>query len=96
MIAETRAQGYSFNDGRIIAGMSAVGVPVFDHLSRPSVSLSCAAIADRMGPERRASIVDLLLKEAKTIALQLNPQASEQTLSSVTGAPNRMSFTAEG
>ena len=95
LIANTRAKGYSFNDGRIIAGMSAVGVPVFDHLGRPTVSLSCAAITDRMDPTRQASIVSLLLKEAKTIARQLNPQGPEQNLPSAARVPNETSLTVE-
>jgi len=96
LVARARARGYSFNDGRIIPGMSAVGVPVFDHLGRPTVALSCAAITDRMGPGRQAKIVSLLLKEAKTIARQLNPQSPEPSLPSTARMPNKLPLTIEG
>ena len=78
LIAETRASGSSFNDGRIVPGMSAVGVSVFDHRGRPTASLSCAAISSRMEPDRRASIVAMLIEEATAIATQLNPRGYEQ------------------
>jgi DNA-binding IclR family transcriptional regulator len=84
LVAATRAKGYSFNDGRIIEGMSAVGVPVLDHLGRPAVALSCAAISSRMGPERRATIVRLLLKEARAIEKQLSPRSADPPLATGT------------
>lgn len=74
LVAETRANEYSFNDGRIVPGMSAVGVPIFDHLGRPAAALSCAAISSRMEQDRRTTIVALLREEAAAIAKQLNPR----------------------
>jgi DNA-binding IclR family transcriptional regulator len=78
LIAETRSNGYSFNDGRIVPGMSAVGVPIFGHRSRPVAALSCAAISERMEPERRATIVTVLQEQARAIAAQINPRSAER------------------
>ncbi len=78
LVAESRANGYAFNDGRIIPGMSAVGVPVFGYRDRPAAALSCAAISNRMEQDRRPTIVALLLKEAKAIARQLDPRKADR------------------
>jgi hypothetical protein len=48
-----------------------------------------------MGPARQASIVSLLLQEAKAIARQLNPQAPEQNLPGTARVPNKTSLTVE-
>ena len=78
LIDETRARGSSFNDGLVVSGMNAVGVAVFDHRGWPTASLSCAAISSRMEPDRRTSIVAVLVEEATAIATQLNPGGYER------------------
>ncbi len=78
LVAEARANGHSFNDGRIVSGMSAVGVPVFGYRDRPTAALSCAAISNRMEQDRRATIVALLLEEAEAIARQLDPRKADR------------------
>lgn len=72
-IEETRAQGYAFNDGRIVSGMSAVAVAVLGRDNQPVATLSVAAISERMSPERRSQIVSMLQREADMIAQRLNP-----------------------
>lgn len=59
----TRTDGYSFNGGLIVAGMSAIGVAVLGPRDEPEAALSIAAIDARMQPERRAWLVSLLQKE---------------------------------
>lgn len=71
LTAETRAQGYSFNDGRIVTAMCAVGVPVFDPRGRVIASISVAAIRERMGAERVGWIVSLLNAEARRLQSRL-------------------------
>lgn len=73
LIDETLAQGYAFNDGGIVAGMSAVGMAVPGADLFPAAALSVAAISDRMQPERREQIVSYLKQEAEMIARRLNP-----------------------
>lgn len=65
LAVEARAQGYAFNDGRIVSAMCAVGVPVLDLRGRIAAAISVAAIRERMEPERIAWIAGLLHREAR-------------------------------
>ena len=67
MIAASREHGYSYNDGRIVSAMNAVGVPVLDAGGRVAAALSVAAIQERMDTERREMIVKLLKQEAAVL-----------------------------
>ncbi len=64
LVEETRRQSYSFNDGRIVQDMCAVGVPVFGPTGRPIAAFSIAAISNRMSSERVATLVHWLKQEA--------------------------------
>ena len=64
MINAARQQGHTWNDGRIVSAMNAVGVPVLYADKRVAAALSVAAIQERMQPTRRQMIVDLLRQEA--------------------------------
>jgi DNA-binding IclR family transcriptional regulator len=78
LVAETRANGYAFNNGRIVSGMSAVAVAALGADGKPAAALSVAAIADRMQGDRRRQIVHLLQREAATIADRLDPTRNIQ------------------
>lgn len=73
LVEQTRAQGYAFNDGRIVSGMTAIAVAVPGPDGLPAAALSVAAIADRMLPERRARVVSLAQREAERTAERLDP-----------------------
>ncbi len=73
LVEETRAQGYAFNDGRIVSGMSAVAVAILGRDNLPAATLSVAAIAERMLPERRSQVVSMLQHEAEMVARRLDP-----------------------
>lgn len=73
LVERTRKLGYALNEGRIVSGMSAIGVPVLDSQGELIASLSLAAIKDRMGPERIPELVQLLKDEAQAIADMLRP-----------------------
>lgn len=68
LVSETRAQQYALNDGGVIDGMSAIGVPVLNDHGQPIAALSVAAISERMGPDRRPMIVECLWREAKWLS----------------------------
>ncbi|MFP7569466.1 IclR family transcriptional regulator [Marivita sp. S2033] len=72
MIAAAQRSGYAYNDGRIVAAMNAVGVPVMDGEGRVAAAISVAAIHERMNPERRQMIVDLLKREAASVGRALD------------------------
>lgn len=72
MIEEARRDGYAVNDGNVIDGMSAIGVPIHQS-GRVVAALSVAAITERMRPPRRADIVTWLKAEAAEIERLLQP-----------------------
>lgn len=78
MIAATRRDGYSFNDGQIVNAMNAVGVPVLDVSGRVIAALSIAAIRERMGEPRRAELVAQLQTESRALG-QRNTEHTERT-----------------
>jgi DNA-binding IclR family transcriptional regulator len=74
-IAETRAQGYAFNEGVIVGGMTALAVVARDSWGRPIAALSCSAISEHLRPERRPAVVALLQQEAAKLEARLRPTA---------------------
>ncbi len=65
---ETRVRGYSLNQDRVIAGMSALGVPALDGSGRPIAAISVAAITERIVGDREAQLVSLLRDETSRLA----------------------------
>jgi DNA-binding IclR family transcriptional regulator len=68
-----RARGYAVNDGLVLRGMCAVGLPILNQQSQPIAALSVAAISERMASGRRADILKLLRAEALQIARAIRP-----------------------
>jgi DNA-binding IclR family transcriptional regulator len=79
-ITKSRRQGFAFVDGRIVQGMNAIGVPVYDKSHKVVAALSLAAIVDRVRGDRIAEIVAILQKEAKALgnALSIGPRKTPQ------------------
>ena len=71
MVDATRRQGFALTDGLIVAGMRAVGVPVFDRNERPVAALTVGAIDKRMQPDRINNIAATLQREARRIEHRL-------------------------
>lgn len=69
LVRKTKHQEFAFNDGRVISGVSAVGLPVLGNGGNPIVAISVAAISPRMKPERRREIAALIKSEVASIAL---------------------------
>lgn len=86
MIAEARRDGYSYNDGRIVSAMNAVGVPVLDPTGRVLAALSIAAIRERMQEPRRSELVAQLTAEARALGLR---ETDDATRERTTGADRR-------
>jgi DNA-binding IclR family transcriptional regulator len=72
LVRRTRSAGYAENKGRIVPGMHAIAVPVFDAEGRPIAALSLAAIRDRMTAERVPKLLRLLKREARAVASLLS------------------------
>lgn len=67
LVAVTRRQGFSFNDGRVIDGVSAVGLAVVGRDGNPIAAISVAAINARMKPARRRTIIALIRTELQGV-----------------------------
>jgi len=67
LVDDTRRQGYSYNRGRVVAGMSSVGVAVLDAQGQPLAALSIAAITERISGERLHTLSALLRREAAAL-----------------------------
>lgn len=67
LIEQARDQGYTVNDGMLVSGMSAVGVPVYGSTGVPVAALSVAAISSRLQEGRREEIAEHLKAAAKEI-----------------------------
>jgi DNA-binding IclR family transcriptional regulator len=78
-IVKSRRNGFAFVDGRIVAGMNALGVPVYDKAGNVVAALSLAAITDRVSGDRIADLVKILRKEAVHLgnALSATPARAE-------------------
>ncbi|MCQ4160534.1 IclR family transcriptional regulator [Roseomonas sp. GC11] len=57
MIEEAKTLGYALNDGRVLEGMTAIGVPIRDIAGRVVAAVSVAAISPRVAGERRSAIL---------------------------------------
>lgn len=78
LIAQTQRVGHSYNDGRIVSAMNAVGVPVLDANGRVVAALSIAAIRERMTGPRRSELVGLLQSEAEQLGRALGGRETER------------------
>jgi len=70
-VASTRAAGWAVNPGLIVEGSWGMGAAVFDADDRPQWALSLTGIQQRFGPERRAELGTLLLREAHALSIAL-------------------------
>lgn len=71
LVAEARSRGFSFNDGRIVSAMCALGVPVRDPRGAVVAAISVAAIRERMDEARVLRVAALLRREASGLRERL-------------------------
>jgi DNA-binding IclR family transcriptional regulator len=74
-IVKSQRDGFAYVGGRIVAGMNALGVPVYDSAGNIVAALSLAAIADRVSGDRIAALVKLLKREAVRLGDALSVKA---------------------
>jgi DNA-binding IclR family transcriptional regulator len=79
-IAKSRRDRFAFVDGRIVAGMNALAVPVYDKAGNVVAALSLAAITDRVSGDRIADLVKILRKEAVRLGDALSPATGKPEL----------------
>lgn len=66
-VEQTRKAGFALNDGRLIAGMSAVAVPIRQKDGRAIAAISIAAISSRLDGDRLTEIIAMLKRETESI-----------------------------
>ena len=71
--AKVRAQGYSNINSGLIEGMAGAAVPVFDRNGRVVAALSVGTLTNRLNADRLPVVIELLQREAKALAAQINP-----------------------
>ena len=71
--ARVQRQGYANTNSGLIEGMAGVAVPVFDAAGRVAAALSVGTLTARLEGERLPVVVDLLQREARALAGQINP-----------------------
>lgn len=64
---QSREVGYGIHDGRMITGVSGVGILVYDGSGAPLGAISVSAKADSLSLEAQGEIVLILKKEARVI-----------------------------
>ena len=72
-VAKVRAQGFANTNSGLIEGMAGVAVPVFDANAQVVAALSIGTLTARLEGERLPVVVDLLQREARALASQINP-----------------------
>ncbi|HMN80117.1 MAG TPA: IclR family transcriptional regulator [Burkholderiaceae bacterium] len=83
MIAETRRNGYSYNNVHLfrnmeqVPGMAAIGVPIRRRDGLPVAALHITSITSRMDPPRRGAIVAAMQEEARHLEEKLEPVLDE-------------------
>jgi len=63
-----RRDGHALNDQQVIAGMSAVAVPLLARDGNAVAALSVAALSDRLRPERRRELVAALREDGDALS----------------------------
>jgi DNA-binding IclR family transcriptional regulator len=71
--AKARAQGFANTNSGLIEGMAGAAVPVFDRNQRVVAALSVGTLANRLNAERLPVVIELLQREARALAAQINP-----------------------
>jgi DNA-binding IclR family transcriptional regulator len=72
-ITKARERGYVNTNSGLIEGMAGVAVPVFDANGQVVAALSVGTLTARLEGDRLPVVVDLLQREARALASQINP-----------------------
>lgn len=73
ILPEIRDQGYAFDHGRLVEGISALAVPILPYGRDVVGSLAINMTSARLQPERLPQLIDLLQREVKAIEESINP-----------------------
>ena len=71
-ITEIRSLGYAYSEVGVVPGTRALALPVFDAEGQLVASVAVSAMADRLSPERLATLVPLIRRQTELIAKRLS------------------------
>lgn len=72
-LPQIRAQGYALDDGDLVAGISAVAVPILPPRRDAVASIAINMTSARLGPERLNGLLELLQTQVRRIEEAINP-----------------------
>ncbi len=72
-LRQVREEGYCGGASGLIPGMAGLGTPILDAEGRAVAAISIGTTIDRLTPERRPIIAEMLKQEAAAISRRLNP-----------------------
>ena len=72
-LPEIRAQGYAFDHGRLVEGISAIAAPILPHGRDVVGSLAINMTSARLKPERLPDLIEMLRREVTAIEETINP-----------------------
>jgi IclR family KDG regulon transcriptional repressor len=70
-LKEFNRQGYSIDNEELYPGIYAIGVPIFDYLSKPVAAISAVVPATRINDSQILEIVDELKKTSRIISKKI-------------------------
>jgi DNA-binding IclR family transcriptional regulator len=72
-LAAVRSQHYALDDGELVAGISAIAVPILPQGRDAIASIALNMTSARSSPERLATLLDALRREVKHVEEMINP-----------------------
>ncbi|WP_066799717.1 IclR family transcriptional regulator [Sphingomonas soli] len=78
-VSEALKLGYARTEGRVVTGIAAIAVPVFDASGTVAGSLSLQAISSRLSSARTPELVALLAREALSLSREMGAPADKQS-----------------
>ncbi|WP_431284865.1 IclR family transcriptional regulator [Humitalea sp. 24SJ18S-53] len=87
-LAQIRREGFCGGASGLIPGMAGLGAPILDGDGRAVAALSIGTTTDRLTPERREIIAEMLKREALAIGRALNPFDPSLRRAGAAMAPN--------
>jgi DNA-binding IclR family transcriptional regulator len=78
-LARVRVAGYAMDDEEFEDGLRCVGAPIFDHRGHVVASISVAAPVFRLGRDRLALVVRLVIDAAQRLSAEIGYQGPART-----------------
>ena len=84
-LGRVRAAGYAMDDEEFEDGLRCVGAPIFDHRGHAVASISVAAPVFRLGRDRLALVVRLVVDAAQRLSAEIGYQGPARLVATAKG-----------